>query len=156
MSESKDISRRRFFRMGAAAAVVTGLVGTAAAWTRALLPNVRYEPAKRRTLGPLDRFPKGRTFLNDEKLFIVRDKLGLRAMSAVCTHLGCTVGTKRDGYHCPCHGSRFGPDGANLEGPAPRPLVWYALSLSGSGALVVDLGKEVDADTALTPPRSGS
>ena len=156
MSDSNEVSRRRFFKIGAATAVVTGLAGHAIAWTRALLPNVRYEPPKRRTLGPLDRFPKGRTFLGDEKLFIVRDKRGLRAMSAVCTHLGCTVGTKKDGYHCPCHGSRFAADGANLDGPAPRPLVWYALSLSGAGALVVDLGKEVDSDTVLETPRRGS
>ncbi len=156
MSEEREVSRRRFFRWGATAAAVVGVMGHAAAWTRSLVANVRYEPPKRRTLGAPDQFPKGRTFLSDEKLFIVRDKLGLRALSAVCSHLGCTVGTSKAGYHCPCHGSRFAADGANLEGPAPRPLVWYALSIAGSGALIVDLGKEVAADTALELPRRGS
>jgi len=156
VSEEREVSRRRLFRWGAAAAAIGGVVGHAAAWTRALVPNVRYEPPQRRTLGPLDRFPKGRTFLSDEKLFIVRDKLGLRALSAVCSHLGCTVGPSKAGYHCPCHGSRFAADGANLDGPAPRPLVWYALSIAGSGALVVDLGKEVAAEVALEIPRRGA
>lgn len=156
MSKNERMSRRRLFRRGAAAAAVVGLLGHAAAWTRSLLPNVRYEAPKRRTLGPPDRFPKGRTFLGDEKLFVVRDKRGFRALSAVCTHLGCTVSTKREGYHCPCHGSLFAADGENLDGPAPRPLVWYALAFSGSGALVVDLGREVDAETVLAAPRKGS
>ena len=50
-----------------------------------------------------------------------RDQSGrLHAVSAVCTHMGCIVGwneTDRT-WDCPCHGSRFGCDGAVLHGPA--------------------------------------
>jgi glycine/D-amino acid oxidase-like deaminating enzyme/nitrite reductase/ring-hydroxylating ferredoxin subunit len=54
-----------------------------------------------------------------------RDESGaLRAVSARCTHLGCLVAFNRaeQAWECPCHGSRFGPDGAILQGPAVRPL----------------------------------
>jgi glycine/D-amino acid oxidase-like deaminating enzyme/nitrite reductase/ring-hydroxylating ferredoxin subunit len=54
-----------------------------------------------------------------------RDDEGrLHAVSAACTHLGCRVawnGAERS-WDCPCHGSRFAPDGTVLQGPATRPL----------------------------------
>ena len=54
-----------------------------------------------------------------------RDTEGtLHAVSATCTHLGCTVQWNKvaDSWDCPCHGSRFAPDGAVLHGPAVQPL----------------------------------
>jgi glycine/D-amino acid oxidase-like deaminating enzyme/nitrite reductase/ring-hydroxylating ferredoxin subunit len=54
-----------------------------------------------------------------------RDAQGaLHAVSAVCPHLGCHVQWNSDerSWDCPCHGSRFDPDGAVLNGPATRPL----------------------------------
>jgi len=48
----------------------------------------------------------------------------VEALSARCTHLGCTVhwvpGENR--FQCPCHGSQFAADGSVLHGPAARPL----------------------------------
>ncbi|MFJ5774388.1 FAD-dependent oxidoreductase [Streptomyces sp. NPDC093094] len=48
----------------------------------------------------------------------------LHAVSARCTHLGCIVAFNRaeQAWECPCHGSRFAPDGRVLQGPAVRPL----------------------------------
>jgi len=44
--------------------------------------------------------------------------------SPICTHLGCRFDWDgaQDHFHCPCHGSVFGPDGRVISGPAPRPL----------------------------------
>jgi Rieske Fe-S protein len=62
--------------------------------------------------------PEGRTAA-------YRDESGqLHAVSARCTHLGCTVrwNDAETSWDCPCHGSRFGIDGSVLHGPAVHPL----------------------------------
>ncbi|MBW3627845.1 MAG: FAD-dependent oxidoreductase [Gemmatimonadetes bacterium] len=53
---------------------------------------------------------------------VYRDDQGVRhEMSAVCTHLGCIVhwNEMAKTWDCPCHGSRFEPEGEVLNGPAP-------------------------------------
>jgi cytochrome b6-f complex iron-sulfur subunit len=64
------------------------------------------------------------------------------AISAICTHLGCTPNwfANDNKFKCPCHGSGFFRDGTNYEGPAPRPLDRFKLSLDTEGRLVVDKG----------------
>jgi Rieske Fe-S protein len=54
-----------------------------------------------------------------------RDPSGnLHERSAVCTHLGCIVAwnAAESSWDCPCHGSRFDPEGKVLNGPAITPL----------------------------------
>lgn len=56
---------------------------------------------------------------------VFRDDAGaLHAVSAVCTHMGCMLGWNPVDrtWDCPCHGSRFGTDGAVRHGPAVEPL----------------------------------
>jgi glycine/D-amino acid oxidase-like deaminating enzyme/nitrite reductase/ring-hydroxylating ferredoxin subunit len=56
---------------------------------------------------------------------VYRDETGaLTAVSARCTHLGCIVNWNAGerSWDCPCHGSRFAPDGMVIEGPAVDPL----------------------------------
>jgi nucleotide-binding universal stress UspA family protein len=54
----------------------------------------------------------------------VDDAGELTLMSARCTHLGCTVDWNpgEGTFDCPCHGSRFGPSGEVVNGPAQRAL----------------------------------
>lgn len=63
--------------------------------------------------------------VNGRRRAVYRDPDGsTRAVSARCTHLGCLVAFNEaeTSWECPCHGSRFGVDGAVLQGPAVRPL----------------------------------
>jgi Rieske Fe-S protein len=56
------------------------------------------------------------------------------ALSATCTHQGCTVRfvAGNDLLQCPCHGSQFGLDGAVIEGPANRPLAVFPTSFDAA------------------------
>lgn len=162
-----DVSRRSFLKQLTAGMVGVSLVGTAWPYLRSLAPNVLYEPPRRFKIGPPDRFTAGVVFLDEHKLFLFREENSFRAISAVCTHLGCTVkysafrqrqeveiGGRKEVQHgefrCPCHGSKFRADGTNFAGPAPRPLSWHPLELApDDGQLVVDLSRTVDRDFRL-------
>jgi cytochrome b6-f complex iron-sulfur subunit len=62
------------------------------------------------------------------------------ALTATCTHQNCTINGFDSGqYVCPCHGSHFTTSGANVSGPAPRPLQMFATSFA-NGILTVSTG----------------
>jgi cytochrome b6-f complex iron-sulfur subunit len=160
--------RREFLTRLGITAGVAGLATQGAASLRSLVPNVSYDAPTTVKLGLPAEFSDGLKFLPDERLFVFRQGKVFHAISAVCTHLGCTVraealsqpeeqtvgGTSLRLTHrflCPCHGSKYGGDGANLAGPAPKPLAWYHLDLAtDDGQLVVDLAREVGRDFRLT------
>jgi len=55
------------------------------------------------------------------------------ALSAVCTHLGCTAGyvPARKVIYCPCHGGTYNATtGGNISGPPPKPLTLYKVQIS--------------------------
>ena len=74
-------------------------------------------------LGPAASYPlNSRTLLADVPAILLHTESGFSALSMVCTHLGCTVEQKTDGFACPCHGSRFNLDGIVTHGPAEKAL----------------------------------
>jgi glycine/D-amino acid oxidase-like deaminating enzyme/nitrite reductase/ring-hydroxylating ferredoxin subunit len=59
------------------------------------------------------------------KAAVYRDEDGATTVrSATCTHMGCLVGwnAAERTWDCPCHGSRFAPEGGVISGPAESPL----------------------------------
>ena len=61
----------------------------------------------------------------DHRVAVYRDQKGtVHALSAKCTHMGCTVkwNPGERTWDCPCHGSRFAPTGEVVNGPAAKPL----------------------------------
>jgi len=165
---SKADDRRDFLlRLGTGGGVLA-LAAQGAASLRSLVPNVSYDAPTTVKLGQPADFPDGLKFLPDERLFVYREGKTFHAISAVCTHLGCTVRAEAlsqpqtvtaggaamrltHRYLCPCHGSKYTGDGTNVAGPAPRPLAWYHLSIAtDDGQLVVDLAREVGHDFRLT------
>jgi len=61
------------------------------------------------------------------------------AMTAVCTHLGCTVQyePQADRIHCACHGGVYDSySGANVSGPPPKPLKLFKASVNEAGVEV--------------------
>jgi Rieske Fe-S protein len=70
---------------------------------------------------------------------LVRTPAGeLRAFSAVCTHLNCTVQYRPDLSHiwCACHNGHFDLNGQNIAGPPPRPLESYVVNVRGTQVVV--------------------
>ena len=145
------VSRRGFLQLSLGWVAATfAAAATALATVRFLVPNVVFEPAQLFKAGAPGDYPDGSiTFLEDERVFLLRKGNTFRCLSAVCTHLGCTVNLAKQGFHCPCHGSVFGHDGNVESGPAPKPLTWFLVTLSKDNRLLVDKGLPVAHDKYL-------
>jgi len=156
-------------RLGTAAGVAA-LAAQGGIVIRSLVANVSYDTPSQVKLGLPSSYPEGLTLVPDKRLFVSRHGRRFRVMSAVCTHLGCTVRTEASlradpsdpdtrratqvfELACPCHGSRYREDGSNISGPAPRPLPAYRVTLAADdGQLAVNLDDEVALDVELTVP----
>jgi len=147
----KPVERRDFLALAALwsffGTIAAALIGS----VRLPIPAVFPETDSRFPIGKPGDFPAGqRVHLQRRRLWVFSDQGGIAAVSTVCPHLGCLVARTEDGaYTCPCHGSRFDPQGSVTGGPSPRGLVWVEVSLGPDGRLVVDSGREVPAAARL-------
>jgi Rieske Fe-S protein len=70
---------------------------------------------------------------------LIMDAAGsYRALSAVCTHLGCTVQYRGETHQvwCACHNGTYDLNGRNVSGPPPRPLEAYDVHVRGDQIFV--------------------
>ncbi len=154
VGEPTEVSRRGFMAWLLAgwgvftAACVTGTAATA----RFMFPNVLFEPPQSFKAGWPEEYTVGDvdTRWLSRGVWIVRaeDDLGrgpgFYALSTVCTHLGCPPNwlSAENKFKCPCHGSGYRKSGINFEGPAPRPLERFRISLSDDGQILVDKSRK--------------
>lgn len=70
---------------------------------------------------------------------VIRTATGdLRAFSATCTHLDCTVQYRADLQRiwCACHNGQYDLTGRNVEGPPPRPLEAYDVNVQNDEIVI--------------------
>jgi Rieske Fe-S protein len=82
-------------------------------------------------------------FSGNNDFFVLRDAGGLMAVSASCTHAGCSCQVQGNQYYCPCHGATFAWDGSQPTSPARSSLPHYAMCVDGSGNVTVNPGQTV-------------
>ena len=93
-------------------------------------------------VGPESEFRPGSGTIfrfGDKPGILIRGPDGsLAAYSAVCTHLGCTVGYRPDhkDIYCACHGGVYNLNGKNIAGPPPKPLEKYHVKVENGKVYV--------------------
>jgi Rieske Fe-S protein len=109
------------------AAILVPVIGFAVA------PTLKEEEWRWVDVGPLSKFPKGRTTSlavlgpdpeANRRIFMRNKDNELIPIWNRCAHLGCPVAYSvgQDGFSCPCHGGTYDSRGIVTGGPPPRPL----------------------------------
>ena len=91
-------------------------------------------------LGPTSDVPVGGgTVYADQEVVVTQPNGGdFLGFTAICTHMGCTVGDVSGGtINCPCHGSQYSiEDGSVVTGPATAPLASKDVSVKGKNVVL--------------------
>lgn len=79
--------------------------------------------------------------MGSKPAIVVNTEQGVKAYSAICTHLGCVVAYNDmvGAIQCPCHDGRFNPgSGAVISGPPPAPLPPITVSVEGDQVFLTE------------------
>jgi Rieske Fe-S protein len=143
MSAGAGLSRRRFCAGCCQLLAGAALAAGAEEPNRAADP----EPVKltRETRAAL-KAGDTRDYRRLGKFFLLVDAAGIYAVTAICTHRGCSVTAEGpDGFGCPCHDSEYDRQGRVTQGPAALPLRHLQVREREPGGLLeVDVSREVD------------
>jgi cytochrome b6-f complex iron-sulfur subunit len=125
-----------------------GMAALTAMCGRFMFPNVLAEPPSTVKIGLPSQFDPedvNERFKAEAGFWVVRSARYngqdiIYALQSVCTHLGCPPNwlANEQKFKCPCHGSGFYISGINFEGPAPRPLERFKVTLADDGQILVD------------------
>lgn len=120
------------------------------------LPSARlqgWRPPGGADLGPLEDYPIGSwRYHAGARVLVARDRGGLYAYSAVCTHEGCLLGLPDEAgrTECACHGSIYDGLGHVVRGPSTTNLRHYAVTVA-RGRVLVDPSQRVPDETRAVP-----
>lgn len=134
----KNISRRDFLKISTNSLLaISGLLGIGG-----LIRYLSYQfdptPPSEFDIGPAANYRlNSRTIVAHIPAIIIHDEDGLHAISLTCSHLGCAVEERNFGFECPCHSSRYDPDGVVLKGPSTASLRKLRVAESEDGNLHV-------------------
>ena len=143
MCSKPFISRRAFLQ-----SLLKG--GVAALFGATLYPILRYLNPPRgseASVSSVVAAKVGELAANTAKIFRFGTRPGilintpqgdLKAFSAVCTHLNCTVQYEEDAsvIWCACHNGKYDLSGQVISGPPPRPLETYQVNVRGEDVVV--------------------
>lgn len=129
---SENPGRRHFLEVFLGTSVVASLVSFLYPVLRYMIPPLQAELSSDTVLAA----HSGELKPNTGKIFRFGSRPGLlmltadgeyHAISAVCTHLGCTVQYRGDLHEvwCACHNGTYDIEGRNISGPPPKPLESY-------------------------------
>lgn len=130
--------RRHFLEVFLGASVMASLASFVYPILRYIIPAKTSEPTADTALAGRVGDLKPNTgkifrFGSRPALLILTDDGKYHAISAVCTHLNCTVQYRNDlrVVWCACHNGMYSADGRNISGPPPRPLETYEVNVKG-------------------------
>lgn len=143
----QSLNRRDFFSYLTVGWIlfIAAIGGFLALIFRFTFPNVNFEPEMEFVAGIPSEYPQGvdERWKNKYGVWMVKQEGKLIALSVICTHLGCIPNwlPSELKFKCPCHGSGFYMSGINFEGPAPRPLERFRITLRPDGKIKIDKTK---------------
>ncbi len=163
-----QVSRRSFLRTTWLAALGASIAGFGAGTVFFLWPNLtegfgtKIKAGTKAKINADITANKGYAYVPDGRFYLVPydgngtntiykgvTEGGYMALYQRCVHLGCRVPwcASSQWWECPCHGSKYNQAGEYKEGPAPRGLDRFPITLQGD-QVVVDTSKLVTG-----PPR---
>lgn len=139
-------TRRQFLGIFALYAFAASVIISVFGFLRMILPAIRNNKKiikiSKPGAYPISRF----TFVPEARIYVFRERKGIRVLSSLCTHLGCTLTKTDDGFRCPCHGSCYDNTGTVKSGPATINLSWFEISRNRNGYLLVHTDKKTNYD----------